>query len=79
MPLVLKNARPAAVPTQSTPLESSKRQFTFSEGNPSRAAKARQRPFDSALSPSGVANQMVPSELSRIEVTVLEASPFEIV
>ena len=49
-------------PTHSTPVESSKRQFTFSDGKPS-AVLGSPRPFDSALKPLGVANHMVPSDL----------------
>ncbi len=44
--------------------ESSKRQFTFSEGKPSAAAYVLYRPFDKELRPLEVANQIVPSRVS---------------
>src|SRR5271165_4220950 len=70
---------PAALPIHRTPFESSNKPFKSSDGSPSRIVKVRQIPFDIELKPLGVANQMVPSGLSAIEVTVLEARPSAVV
>ena len=71
-----KKARPSSVPTHSKPVESSKRQFTRSDGNPSWTMKVFQRPFARALRPLGVANHMVPSRLSRMASIVFDTKPF---
>src|SRR5271154_760182 len=68
-------ASPAAPPIHRIPRESTNRQLRFSDGNPSRVPKVRQRPRKNELSPFGVANHMVPSELSAMEAKVLEARP----
>ena len=51
----------------------------FSQRKPSRALYTRQRPCDNAFKPLGVANHIVPSELSRIEAIVFDDSPFAVV
>src|ERR1700691_4137294 len=66
---------PEAGPVHSTPVESSSRQFTSSEGRPALLRKVVQRPPDHLLNPPGVANHIVPSALSRMAETVLDASP----
>src|ERR1700677_2379726 len=66
---------PEAVPVHSTPVESSSRQFTSSEGRPALLRKLAQRPPDHLLNPPGVANHIVPSAVSRMAETVLDASP----
>ena len=70
-----KKASPSAVPIQTVPVESSRRQFTSSEGMPSFVVWARQAPFSKAPRPPGVASQVVPSALSTMEVTVLDTRP----
>src|SRR5262249_40585776 len=70
-----RNASPLEVPIQSRPWESSRRQFTASLGKPSLTLYFRQPSLDNDLSPSGVANHIVPWERSEIDETVLEASP----
>jgi len=71
----LKKASPRDVPVQRTPEESSKRQFTLLEGSPSPVANVVQCPRDNELRPFGVANQIVPSRVSRIAETVFDARP----
>src|SRR5580704_1760558 len=70
---------PAALPIQSTPVESDSRQFKSADGKPARAVKARHWPFESSFRPFGVANHIVPSGLSAIEVTALDERPFAVV
>src|SRR3954468_10920255 len=74
-----KYASPAEVPIHMKPAESSKRQFTSSDGSPSWSKWTLHFPFDSALRPFGVPNHIVPSWPSRIDETVFETSPFAVV
>src|SRR2546425_4450845 len=70
---------PEAVPIQRTPAESGDKQFTFAEGSPSTVLNPCHFPPKSAVTPSGVANHIVPSGVSAIEFTVLELSPLAVV
>src|SRR5579864_3849361 len=75
----LRSAIPDAVPTQSTPAESSKTEFMLSEGRPSEVVYVRQWSCEKVLSPLGVANHMDASEASRTDMTLFEARPLAIV
>src|SRR5262249_14163405 len=74
-----RKAIPAVLPIQSTPLESASTQFRSDEGRPSLTVKTRHRPFEKALRPFEVANHIVASGLSVIEVTVLDDRPLAVV
>src|SRR5215831_15186324 len=65
---------PLSVPIHTEPFASSERQFTLPGGKPSMLLYWAQVPFEIELRPFAVPNHIVPSELSRIQVTALEVS-----
>ena len=74
-----RNARPSAVPIQSTPCESSTSAFTLSEGSPSAVRRVVQAAPERAARPWGVPTHKVPSEVSAIALTLLEGKPSSVV
>src|SRR5262249_19141426 len=74
-----RDPSPFEPPIQSTPSESVNRQCTLPGGSPSAPASDFHAPFEKALRPFGVANQIVPSGVSSIAEIVFEARPSAIV
>src|ERR1700722_18359535 len=72
-----KDARPSEVTIQSTCFVSSKIVLTVDDGKPSLAVWLVQCPFANEARPPGVANHVVPSKLSTMELTAFDGSPLE--
>src|SRR5277367_3206403 len=68
-------ARPSEVTIQSTCFVSSKIVLTIDDGRPSLVVRFVQCPFANEAKPLGVANHIVPSKPSAMELTAFDGSP----